>query len=265
MEKTEALLQKLRSYPSLAVALSGGVDSSVLTRAAVLALGERAVAVTASSELLAAEELADAKAVAALAGIRHEILPAHDLAVPELVANDAERCYYCKKSRFTAMLAWAAAEGYAYVAEGSNLDDRGDYRPGMRAVAALPHVVSPFMECGWTKADIRRQAREWELPVWDKPSAACLASRIEYGISITAGRLQQVEQAERVLRAWSHGQLRVRHHGALARIEAEEPAMAELLAHRAEITAKLRALGFTYVTLDLTGYRMGSQNEILEK
>ena len=135
----------------------------------------------------------------------------------------------------------------------------------MRAVAALPHVVSPFMECGWTKADIRRQAREWELPVWDKPSAACLASRIEYGISITAGRLQQVERAERVLRAWSHGQLRVRHHGALARIEAEEPAMAELLAHRAEITAKLRALGFTYVTLDLTGYRMGSQNEILEK
>ena len=248
MEKTEALLQKLRSYPSLAVALSGGVDSSVLTRAAVLALGERAVAVTASSELLAAEELADAKAVAALAGIRHEILPAHDLAVPELVANDAERCYYCKKSRFTAMLAWAAAEGYAYVAEGSNLDDRGDYRPGMRAVAALPHVVSPFMECGWTKADIRQQAR-----------------RIEYGISITAGRLQQVERAERVLRAWSHGQLRVRHHGALARIEAEEPAMAELLAHRAEITAKLRALGFTYVTLDLTGYRMGSQNEILEK
>ena len=265
MEKTRHLLEALRSYRSLAVALSGGVDSSVLTRAAAMALGDRAVAVTASSELLAAEELTDAKKMAALAGIRHEILPAHDLELPELVRNDPERCYYCKKGRFSDMLAWAQAQGYDYVAEGSNLDDRGDYRPGMRAIAELPRVVSPFMECGWTKADIRQQAREWELPVWDKPSAACLASRVEYGIPLTARRLEQVEAAEKLLRNWTRGQLRVRHHGSLARIEVEPEGMPALLARREEIAVKLKALGFTYVTLDLSGYRMGSQNEILEK
>ncbi len=265
MDKTARLLRSLRSYGSLAVALSGGVDSSLLAMAAVAALGKKAVAVTASSELLPAAELKDASMVAKLVGIRHEILPVQDLQVPELVRNDGERCYYCKKKRFSDMLAWAQAHGYAYVAEGSNLDDRGDYRPGMQAVAELPAVVSPLMECGWTKAEIRQQAREWKLPVWDKPSAACLASRIEYGIPVTALRLQQVEQAEQLLQSWVHGQLRVRHHGSLARIEVEPAAMDVVLAHREELAGRLRAIGFNYVTLDLLGYRMGSQNEMLKK
>ena len=263
MEKLEKLLEKLRSYKSLAVALSGGVDSSVLTKAAAMALGERAAAVTAVSELLTAAELEDARACAALAGIRHEILPAGDLDVPDIVRNDKERCYYCKKSRFGRLTQWAQQNGYAFVAEGSNLDDRGDYRPGMRAIAEIPTVVSPFMECGWDKGDIRRQAREWGLPVWDKPSAACLASRLAYGIPLTAERLQQVEQAEAYLRRFVQGQLRVRHHGELARVEVEASQLPLVLEQHENITAALQKLGFSYVTLDLAGYRMGSQNEIL--
>lgn len=263
MEKLEILLEKLRSYESLVIALSGGVDSSVLTQAAARALGNRAVAVTAVSELLTAAELEDARACAALAGIQHEILPAGDLDVPDIVRNDKERCYYCKKSRFGKLTQWAQQNGYAFVAEGSNLDDRGDYRPGMKAIAELPTVVSPFMECGWNKRDIRRQAKEWGLPVWDKPSAACLASRLAYGIPLTAERLQQVEQAEAYLRPFVQGQLRVRHHGELARIEVEASQLPLVLGQHEKITAALRKLGFSYVTLDLAGYRMGSQNEIL--
>ncbi len=264
MEKLEGFIMQLRSYGSLLVALSGGVDSSVLAKAAVLALGDKAAAMTAVSELLPADELADARAVAGLAGIHHEVINAQDLDLPELVCNDKERCYYCKKSRFQKMCNWAAEHGYAYVADGSNLDDKGDYRPGMKAIAELaPKVVSPFVICGWNKADIRRQAKEWGLPVWDKPSAACLASRVEYGIALTPQRLRQVEMAETALRRFLKGQLRVRHHGNLARIELEPDEFELFWQHREALTQAVKETGFTYVTLDLQGYRMGSQNEIL--
>ena len=263
-KKLNALLARLADYGSLVVALSGGVDSSTLAKAAGIALGDRAVAITARSELLAADELADAEAMAKAAGVRHLVVDARDLDNPQLAANDKNRCYYCKRGRFQKLVAWAKENGFAYVADGGNLDDRGDFRPGMKAIEELaPTVVSPFMECGWTKADIRAQARAWGLSVADKPSAACLASRVEYGLPLTPERLAQVEKAERVVRAFAKGQLRVRHHGNLARIETEPEAMQSLVGHREEITEKIKALGFLYVTLDLGGYRMGSTNEAL--
>ncbi|MBQ7515070.1 MAG: ATP-dependent sacrificial sulfur transferase LarE [Schwartzia sp.] len=263
-EKLAALLERLKACGSLVVALSGGVDSSTLAKAAGIALGEKAVAITAHSELLSADELADAKAMAKAAGVRHLVVDAHDLDDAAIVRNDKERCYYCKRGRFQKLCAWAKENGFAYVADGGNLDDKGDYRPGMRAIEELaPVVISPFMECGWTKADIRRQARAWGLAVADKPSAACLASRLEYGLPLTPERLAQVEKAERFLRPFVQGQLRVRHHGSLARIEVGPDVFTALVRHREEITAKMKALGFTYVTLDLGGYRMGSTNETL--
>lgn len=265
-EKLCALLDRLKACGSLVVALSGGVDSSTLAKAAAMALGEKAVAVTARSELLSADELADAAAMARAAGIRHIVVDAHDLDNPDVVRNDKDRCYYCKRGRFEKLCAWAKENGFAHVADGGNLDDKGDYRPGMRAIAELsPTVISPFMDCGWTKADIRAQARAWGLAVADKPSAACLASRVAYGLPLTAARLVQVEAAEKLVRPFVNGQLRVRHHDNLARIEAEPDAFAAVMAHREEIVEKLKALGFLYVTLDLGGYRMGSTNEALSK
>ncbi len=263
-EKLRVLLARLKDCGSLVVALSGGVDSSALAKAAAMALRDKAVAVTARSELLSYDELADAKAMARAAGIRHIVLDAHDLDNPDVVKNDKERCYYCKRGRFEKLCAWAKENGFAHVADGGNLDDKGDYRPGMRAIEELaPVVISPFMECGWTKADIRAQARAWGLAVADKPSAACLASRVEYGLPLTAERLGAVEAAEKVFRPFAKGQLRVRHHGNLARIEAEPNAFQGILAHREEIAAALKNLGFTYTALDIVGYRTGSTNEIL--
>ena len=263
-EKLRALIDRLKACGSLVVALSGGVDSSTLAKAAVLALGEKAAAVTARSEFLSADELADAVAMARAAGIRHIVVDARDLDDPDVVRNDKERCYYCKRGRFEKLCAWAKENGFAYVADGGNLDDKGDYRPGMRAVEELaPTVISPFMECGWTKADIRARARTWGLAVADKPSAACLASRVEYGLPLTAERLGAVEAAEKILRPFAKGQLRVRHHGNLARIEAEPDAFRDIIAHREEIAAALKKLGFTYTALDLVGYRTGSTNEAL--
>lgn len=263
-DKLRGLLDYLKSYDSLVVALSGGVDSSTLAKAAALALGEMAVAVTARSELLSYDELADAETMARAAGIRHIILDVHDLDNPDVAKNDRERCYYCKRGRFEKLCAWAKQNGFAYVADGGNLDDKGDYRPGMRAIEELaPMVISPFMECGWTKADIRAQARAWGLAVADKPSAACLASRVVYDLPLTAARLSQIEAAEKIVRAFAQGQVRVRHHGNLARIEVEGEAFSSIMDHREELAAALKNLGFTFVTVDLGGYRMGSANEML--
>ncbi len=263
--KRDALLDFLAGCGSLAVALSGGVDSATLAYAAALALGERAVAVTARSPLLSRGELSDAARAARAAGLRHVVLDARDLDVPEVAENGAARCYFCKKNRLERLCAFARAEGFAFVADGSNLDDRADYRPGLRAVEEFsPAVVSPFIACGWTKADIRRQARAWGLFLADKPSAACLASRVAYGLRLSSERLAQVEAAERAVRPFARGQIRVRHHGAIARIEAEPASFADVLAHAEEIAAALRALGFSYAALDLSGYRTGSTNEMLQ-
>ena len=262
MDTAEAFLRRIKEYGQMAVALSGGVDSATLAKAAALALGDRAVAITAVSPFTSAEERRAARESAHRIGLRQVEIEVQELADPQVAANDGERCYYCKRDRFRAFCAWAEEEGFAPVAEGSHRDDRRDYRPGLRAVTALfPRVISPFVEAGWGKAEIRQQAKRWGLSVWNKPSAACLASRVAYGIPLTAERLAMVEAAERSVRPFAAGQLRVRHHGSLARIEAEPEALPCLVAHRDEITAALQAVGFTYVTLDLAGYRMGSAHE----
>ena len=263
--KTEGLLALLKSYGSVAVALSGGVDSMTLAKAAYLALGERAVALTAESELISQEERRDAREGARAIGIRHVVLEADDLSCPEVRRNDRQRCYYCKRHRMEKLLAWAEGQGFAVVADGSNVSDRGDYRPGARALQELG-IKSPLAECGFAKEDIRKLAGKWNLAVWDKPSAACLASRVAYGIELTAARLERIDEAERYLRHLGvRGQLRVRDHGNLARLEAAEASVELLAAKRREISQRLKELGFDYVTLDMEGYRMGSQNEDSEQ
>lgn len=264
-EKEERLFARLRAYGSVVVALSGGVDSAVLLVAAQRALGAANVAaVTAASELLAHEEMEDAKRCASLAGVALTLLPAADLASPDVARNDERRCYYCKKRRFELLVAWAKERGYRHVLDGTNVDDALDYRPGLQAIEELaPFVASPLKEAQWTKCDIREAARGWGIPVWSKPSAACLASRIEYGVELTKERLSAVEAAETALRRHIRGQLRVRHHGRLARIEIEPVEFECFWQHREELEEAVRMAGFTYVTLDLRGYRMGSQNETL--
>lgn len=263
MDKFDELINILRGYGKLVIAFSGGVDSSLLTQAAYLALGNNAVAITADSPLLQDSEKQDAVKVAGMIGIKHILMNSDDVGVPEIAANDKYRCYYCKKFRFTNMCSWARANGFRYVIEGSNLDDRGDYRPGMKAVEELSDMVkSPYLEVGMGKREIRALAKKFALPVWNKPSQACLASRLSYGLKLTPERLDQVEQAEKFLHKYVEGQLRVRHHGDLARIEVMPDEMPKLMSKklRSEIYKELSELGFTFVTFDINGYKMGSQN-----
>lgn len=263
--KRDRLLELLRGMGSCAVAFSGGLDSTVLAKAAQLALGNRAVAVTGVSASLAVGELDEAKQLARLIGIRHEAIQTGELSIPAYQANQADRCYHCKIELFGRVEELARRLDVAVVCDGGNLDDRGEYRPGLQA-ARDRKVRSPLAECGLTKAEIRLLAQFWELPAWDKPASPCLSSRIAYGEPVTPERLAMADRAEAFLRGRGFQPLRVRYHkGDVARIEAPADQLSKLAEPplRREVVDYLKSLGFKYVALDLEGFRSGSMNAVL--
>ncbi|MBP2645395.1 MAG: hypothetical protein H6Q75_835 [Firmicutes bacterium] len=262
-EKLKRLNDILLSLTSAVVAFSGGVDSTFLAAAAQRVLKHKVILVTACSDTSPVGEILAAESWAAAQGFQLVLLNTGELNNKEFTANSAERCYHCKKERFTSLTDWAKEHGYAWVIEGSNLDDLADYRPGMKAIKELEKVRSPLLEAGLTKAEIRALSKAWGLITWNKPSAACLVSRLAYGMPITSQILKQVDLAETLVRKFCPGQVRVRHHGNLARVEVEEISKIVQPGIAQAITQGLKELGFTYVTVDMTGYRTGSMNDVL--
>lgn len=264
-EKYEKLKQTISSYESAAVAFSSGVDSTFLLKVAYDVLKDKTMAITASSNIFAQREHKEAIEFTTHLGVRHEILLADALSVDNFAKNPDNRCYYCKKAVFTNILKLAKDNGMAYVLDGANVDDEGDYRPGMQAAHELG-IKSPLKDCGFTKEDIRTLSKEMGLPTWDKPSYACLASRIPYGTEITAEKLQMIEAAETYLMELGFRQLRVRHHGKMARIEVLPEDRKRFFdeAFMDQVADKMKEIGFFYTALDLRGYRTGSLNEVLK-
>ena len=262
--KAAALEARLATLGSLAIAYSGGIDSAYLAVAATRVLGSRALCVTADSPSYPDRHRELAVGTARAFALQHEIIHTDELSVPEYRANPANRCYYCKHELYSHLTAIARARGITAVADGSNADDRGDYRPGRQAAREFG-VLSPLDEAGLTKAEIRELARRAGMATWDEPASACLSSRIPYHSEVTDAKLRMIEAAERVVRDLGFRVFRVRHHDTLARLEigsdelsrALEPAIAEAL------DAGLRAVGYAHVTVDVRGYRLGSLNEAL--
>ncbi len=260
-DKQQILLDSLREMRSTLVAFSGGADSAYLAWAANRALGEQAVAVTADSPSMPRSHLREASEFAQAFGIRHEIIRTAEFENPLYLRNEPDRCFHCKDELFTCLDRMAAERGVDSVCYGINLDDTGDFRPGHRA-AEQHRVRSPLLEARLTKEEIRELSRQAGLPTWDRPASACLSSRIPHGTPVTAENLAMVEQGEEALKRLGFRQFRVRHHGAIARIEIGADEMSRALDPQMvrEMARVFRALGFQYVTLDLEGYRQGSLN-----
>ena len=262
-EKGQRLFDLMSAMGSLVVAFSGGVDSGLLCAVGQVALGDRLLAVTVRSPVETPGDHAAAEALACQVGFAHRVVDFDDLANPRFVANPPDRCYHCKLARFKAIQGIAAEVGARWIAEGSNADDAFDYRPGARAVAELG-ARSPLAEAGLSKADIRALARAMGLSVWDRPSAPCLATRFPYGTPVTRESPAQIAQGETFLHERGFRPARVRHYGQTARLEVAPEAITGLAAQREEVLKHFKDLGFTYVVVDLAGYRSGSMNEVLK-
>ena len=262
-EKLSRLQNILRSLERVAVAYSGGTDSSLLLKVAFDVLGQGAIGMTAISASLATDELAEAEEIARQIGVQHILVNSHETGDPRYLENTPQRCYFCKTEVYGELMRHAQDLGYAVVVDGTNADDVHDHRPGRQAAREWG-IRSPLLEADLTKGEIRQLARQLELPNWDKPAAACLSSRIPYGTMINLEMLAQVEQAEQSLHRLGLRQLRVRHHDRVARIEVEVQDFPLILAHRDEILQAIKDSGYQYVTLDLAGFRSGSLNEVLK-
>jgi uncharacterized protein len=260
--KLTALLDHLRALDSVLVAFSGGVDSALVLRAALAVVPGEVMAATGLSASYAEEEIAEATSIARELGARHMMVETMELTDPRYADNTHQRCFFCKTELYTRLREQANRLGFAAIVDGTNADDLGDFRPGMRAADQLG-VISPLAEVGMTKREIREIARAWGVPIWNKPAAACLSSRFQYGDPITVEKLRQVGAAESGLRKLGMRGFRVRHHDQIARLEIPAEQFAFVLDHRDEILACIKQAGYQYVTLDLDGFRSGSMNEVL--
>ena len=265
LSRRDRLLEILRGFGSAAVAFSGGIDSTVVAQAAHLALGDQAVAITADSPSVPRAEIEDARRLAERIGIRHLLVSTEEFADADYVRNDGSRCYFCKSELYSRIESLLPQLGVSIICSGANLDDEGDYRPGLKA-AAEHRVRHPLQEAGFTKADVRALARAWGLPTWDKPASPCLSSRLAPGVEVSPERTARIEAAELYLHELGYRECRVRlHEGELARIEVPLAELLRLLepAVHQELVRRLKALGFRFVTLDLEGFRSGNLNQLV--